>query len=363
VRVGVIGCGLLGAAVARELQLRGARVVIYESSGPGRGTSGTTFAWVNSYDKEPRAYHDLNAAGIRAHADLQAQPGSSPPWFFQTGNLVWPLREDDAARLESRGYAVRRLTAEEAHALEPDVRLPAAADGALLLPEEGYVLPAVLVARLLGEAIDHGAELRCPVHVDGFESGAGGTRVRFADGSSDLVDVLVCCAGRWSADLLARAGHSLPMVDTGTRGSKAVGFLASTAPAPVRLGRVLTTPQLNVRPDGGGRLVLQALDLDGNADPAVAVETSSATGEEFARRLAALFRGGEHVVVDAIRVGRRALPADGLSVAGHVDDRVYVLTTHSGVTLAPLLARLAAAEIEGAGEEARLAPYRPQRFI
>jgi glycine/D-amino acid oxidase-like deaminating enzyme len=354
-RVAVVGCGLVGAAVARELALRGVQALVYEARSPGAGTSGTTFAWVNSYNKPPRPNHDLNVAGIRAHADLQAEVPAGPRWFFQTGNLVWPEREDVTARLESWGYPVRRITIREARALEPDLHLSARTDGLLFLPEEGYVLPAVLIARLLGEALDLGAELRCPAHVQGFEPVAGGVRMWLEGGSSDLVDAVVSCAGRWTAALLGDAGYTLPMVDPDARGSTAVGFLAYTHPAPVRLTRVLTTPRLHVRPDGGGRLVLQALDLDAGAGP---------TGRELTRRLAALLKRGEHAALESIRVGRRALPADGLSVVGHVDDgaRVYVVATHSGVTLAPELARLAAAEIAGGRHEEALAPFRPQRF-
>lgn len=363
-RVGVIGCGLIGAAVARELALRDVQVVIYEAGDPGRGTSGTTFAWVNSYNKQPRAYHDLNVAGIKAHVDLQAHAPAEPRWFFQTGNLVCPEREDVTARLESWGYPARRVSLREARVLEPDLRVPDDTDSLLLLPDEGYVLPAVLLARLLGEAIDLGAELRCPAQVKGFDSEPRGVRLRLESGSSELVDAIVSCAGRWTPALLDGAGYTLPMVDPAIRGSAAVGFVAYTQPAPVRLARVLTMPSLHVRPDGGGRLALQALDLDADADPVNEVDVSGPAGRELSRRVAMLLRGGEHAVLESIRVGRRVLPADGLSVVGHLDGgaRVYVVATHSGVTLAPVLGRLAAAEIAGARSEETLAPFRPQRF-
>src|SRR5262249_15238830 len=137
-RVGVIGCGLIGAATARELALRGEQAVIFEACRPGHGTSTTTFAWVNAYDKQPPAYHALNVAGVRAHAELQARAAPRSPWFFQTGNLVWPEDTATATRLESWGYPLRRLTADEARVLEPDVRVPGAVDAVLLLPAEGY---------------------------------------------------------------------------------------------------------------------------------------------------------------------------------------------------------------------------------
>jgi glycine/D-amino acid oxidase-like deaminating enzyme len=370
VRVAVIGCGLIGAAVARELQLRGARTVVYEARGPGEGSSGTTFAWVNSHNKEPRAYHELNVAGIQAHLDLHARSGSGTQWFFPTGNLVWAEEANDNARLartsnrlEAWDYPLRRMTPREARELEPDLRVADHVD-MMFFPLEGYVLPAILLDRLLGEALDRGAELRCPAPVEAVTLVPAGVRLRLANGSSDVVGAAVCCVGRWTTGLMASAGYPLPMADPEMPGSATVGYLAYTRPTPVRLSRILTTPRLNVRPDGGGRLVLQGLDLDSCADPTVAVAADGSTAQEFVFRLSQVLRDGERVELEAIRVGQRAIPADGITVAGHVNEsgRLYVIATHSGVTLAPLLARLAADEIVHDTQEDLLAPFRPQRF-
>ena len=41
----------------------------------------------------------------------------------------------------------------------------------------------------------------------------------------------------------------------------------------------------------------------------------------------------------------------------------HVVCTHSGVTLAAILARLVAAEIRAGQADPLLAPYRPERFL
>jgi glycine/D-amino acid oxidase-like deaminating enzyme len=71
----------------------------------------------------------------------------------------------------------------------------------------------------------------------------------------------------------------------------------------------------------------------------------------------------QHTSVEAASVGLRPLPVDGLTIAGWVPvvAGLYVIVTHSGVTLAPILAELAAREVEGALDPA-LAPFRPERF-
>jgi glycine/D-amino acid oxidase-like deaminating enzyme len=61
----------------------------------------------------------------------------------------------------------------------------------------------------------------------------------------------------------------------------------------------------------------------------------------------------------------RPLPVDGHPIVGWLPEvsNAYVIVTHSGMTLAPVLARLAGAEIVGGGSGADLEPYRPTRFF
>ena len=69
----VIGAGVYGAAVTASLVRRGARVTIVDAGAPAGGTSGATFSWLNSCGKQPKAYHDLNVAGMAAHRKLATE--------------------------------------------------------------------------------------------------------------------------------------------------------------------------------------------------------------------------------------------------------------------------------------------------
>src|SRR5438270_7597176 len=66
----VIGAGVMGASVAYRLAQAGAAVTVLEATRIGGGTSGISFAWTNAHKKPPKAYHDLNVAGMKAHAAL-----------------------------------------------------------------------------------------------------------------------------------------------------------------------------------------------------------------------------------------------------------------------------------------------------
>lgn len=365
-RIAIVGLGVIGASAARSLSLAGARVTVFERTAPAAGTTGTSFAWINSHQKNPLAYHALNVAGIAEHEALQ-EPGGG--WFFRTGNLEWAHLADhdhlvaSVDTLRGRGYPVEWITGERARELVPDLRVPDEVRDVAWYPQEGHVLPVALLGRLWGEARGHGAVLRCPEEVTAIADDGTGARVTLASGSTEDFDVVVLATGRWTEAVAGSAGLSVPMADPDVAGSATVGLLGWTAPLPARVGRVLTTPELNVRPDGGGRLVVQGLDLDVHADPADVAAVDGVHARELCARLGRLVDGAEGARLESLRVGQRAIPADGRTVAGFsAPGAVYVLATHSGITLGPLLGRLAAQEIVGGNASPLLSEFRPDRF-
>jgi glycine/D-amino acid oxidase-like deaminating enzyme len=125
-RIIVIGAGVMGASIAYRLATAGASVTVLEAGRIGGGTSTCSFAWTNSNDKEPRAYHDLNVAGMKAHAALAEEFGTTP-WWHGGGNVEWAAPEDRAAqqakveRLRAWGYAAEWITPGQLLELEPDI--------------------------------------------------------------------------------------------------------------------------------------------------------------------------------------------------------------------------------------------------
>jgi glycine/D-amino acid oxidase-like deaminating enzyme len=78
----VIGAGVLGASLAARLASSGVHVTLLDQDQPDRATSRWSFAWLNSNDKSPRPYHDLNHAGSGPGPNLRristAPPGTAP---------------------------------------------------------------------------------------------------------------------------------------------------------------------------------------------------------------------------------------------------------------------------------------------
>lgn len=366
-QVVVIGAGVIGASVAVRLAQRGATVTLVDQLSPGTGTSSTSYAWVNSNGKEPDSYFELNLAGLKAHHELS---GEGAPWLRASGHVEVAVEAAHVRNLRGRmdrlaahGYEVEEVNAKQARDLLPDVIVPREADTIAYFREEAYCYPLLYLAHMLAEAGKSGVTVREHAPVIALAPDGDGAKVTFGDGSVIRADAVVSAVGRWTADVVGLAGGTVPMATFSEPGDVTVGYLLETNPLPVRLNRILTSPWLNVRPDGGGRLLIQALDLDRSAHPDAVPALDSPLVRTYLERLRSVVRNTAAATIRSIVVGRRAMPADGLTVVGRLPEApwLYAIATHSGVTLAPFLGDAVAGELFGQ-EEGRFANFRPDRF-
>ena len=363
-RIIVIGAGVMGASVAYRAAVAGAEVTVLEAGRIGGGTSGCSFAWTNSNDKTPRAYHDLNVAGMKAHAALAQELGAAP-WWHGGGSVEWRTPDGVAdqrakvERLREWGYAAEWITPRQLLELEPDIDPALVGDAPIAYyPEEGWLEPIVYIGAMLGAARARGATVlaNAPV-VETVVRGGRMTGVKTRDGNLFEADVVVNCAGRWANDPVSDAGLHLPLAPT-------VGLLGFTPPVPARVGRVVRAPEIHTRPDGAGRLVCIApTEQLPPFDPRPSANVPEV--RELARRLRRLLPVIGDVEAEAARMAIRPIPGDSYSAVGPVP-RVtgyYLAITHSGVTMSPFLGAAVADEIVLGRECVALADFRPARFF
>jgi glycine/D-amino acid oxidase-like deaminating enzyme len=371
----VVGAGIVGSCIALRLAEQGAEVTVVEAGQPGYGATANSFAWVGASHPglhEPEPYFQLNALGVQAYRRLDAEYDLGP-WFARTGCLTWssdPAEQEgtagNVAYLSGRGYNAALLSPVRAAALEPAAALPESCEAVAFFPDEGWVHGPPFAGRILTHARAAGTRLVIGERAAGFAlSGERVSGVRLASGEVLPADTVVVACGRGSTDLLAAISYELPMVSATTQPSDAVGLLVLSRPMSSPVEHVLIADDVMIRPDGGGRLIIH----DYRMDALVAADTPLAPVPEPAARLlrdtARHVRGADEVDVEAVRIGVRVLPGDEMPVVGRIPGHgnVYVCAAHSGVTLAPLLAELTAAEIMHDSGSALLATFRPDRFV
>jgi glycine/D-amino acid oxidase-like deaminating enzyme len=360
--IAVIGAGVVGAAAAYRLARAGQQVVVLEAGEPGHGTSASSFAWVNAVRKEPEVYHRLNAAGVRAYATLAQELGTDIG-YRDGGSLEWAEGdaeqrelEERVERLARRGYPAEWIDRDAALGVEPALAIGARVERVVYYAAEGWVDAPRLVRVLLDRAVAAGAEVRRATPAR-LERRPGGRVAVEIDAGTSGADTALVCAGPATAAVLRPLGVTLPV-------GRKVGLLAVTAPPPEPLRRVVHAPGIHLRPDVSGGLLLGADDVDAlttESTPPGRPPDYARTLLERARRV---FPPARDVDLLSVRIGVRPMPSDGQTIAGRLPGfaNAWVLATHSGVTLGPLLGRLIADEITTGVPSAELGPFRPDRF-
>lgn len=371
----VVGGGVIGTSLAYRLAEADAKVTLVEAGSLAGGTSSTSFAWLNSNGKPPLAYHRLNWAGLVEHSRLREEFGAAP-WLHATGNLTWEQPEVQGAtepdipvqgerlaarleRLAEWNYPFEILSCADVQRRFPALQPQLGVETFAFFPTEGYAEVPVLVGHFASRAVAFGAEIITHDPVIGFTGGDGRvTGITIASGRTIEADAVVVCAGRWSEDVLAQAGISLPMAPT-------LGLLAYTSPIATGLRSLVHSPQVNLRPDGGGRFVLANYDVDNSLTWDDSPETLAERAAPLLEAAAEVLPAAKGARIEAVRLGIRSIPADGFPVVGPVPgiEGLHVVATHSGVTMGPLLGRITAQELLTGVQDDRLATFRPDRLV
>lgn len=164
----VIGAGIVGLTIARELKAREprARVVVLEKeSWPGLHSSGRNSGVLHSglYYPAGSLKARVCAAGAREMARYCEERGVP---LKRLGKILVPTEERDAAGLEllaehadANGVAIERLTREDLRELEPEAG--SATGNALFVPATAVVSSAAVMASLVAEAEAAGIDIRC----------------------------------------------------------------------------------------------------------------------------------------------------------------------------------------------------------
>jgi glycine/D-amino acid oxidase-like deaminating enzyme len=357
-RIVIAGGGIIGANLAYRFAKRGADVTLLERDGPARGATANSFAWINAtYSKQPAAYFLLNRLGIEAWYQLDRElPGALP--LRWGGSVEWYGDAQRAAQFRDEirhhqawGYPAHAIDEAALRVLEPHIE-PGPIAAAAHAEIEGNVDPVRVTEVLLDHAKREGARVSYPAEVTGLDERNGRLRaVRTTTGDVEA-DVLIVACGRDTPRVAAMAGVRVPLKDS-------PGVLVHTPPQPRVLERVVLSPIAHMKQKPDGRIVTGA-GFGGSPT----TETSRESAERFLKTASRILPSLATIDVEKVTLGWRPLPQDEFPIVGFPPSRrdVYITVMHSGVTLSPLVAHLAAIEILDGVEADPLAPYRPGRF-
>ena len=383
--VAVVGAGIVGGAISFHLARRGAAVTLIDAGEPGMGATSHSFAWINSFGKEPRHYGALNRRALDTW-DRFARLLDADIGLRWGGQLTWAATDEDAdalarkvAGLQSWGYVARMIDEAEMLRLEPGLR-PGTVKAAAYGDNEGHV-QGTLVAQTCASRVHRlGGRLMFGSPVTGLAMHAGRvTAVQLAGdsapggsvadasaeasaaGASVACDAVVLAAGVATTRLAAMAGVHVPQEES-------PGVVVRTEPLPPVLRSVaaLYAPP----PRHGGRRAHLRQGTDGvvllgeGSQESLARDDSPEHAARILARASVYLPELASATPIPVPVGYRPMPVDGLPVLGYTRavPNLYVALMHSGITLAPLVGELAAMEILDGARVDILEHYRPERF-
>ena len=334
----VVGAGIIGCAVARQLSRRGMRTVVLEARTVGAGATQASAGVLAPYIEAPGegALQALTVRSLAMYDDfiqaVQRETGTQVE-YRRCGTLEVAGDKMSAARLvalgewtRSVGIDARWIDRAAVRRLEPAIGPTV---GALLVPSHGYVRASQLVAALLASAQLSGASFVSGRRLDRIDYQRDEVTVT-AGGASYRARHLVIAAGSWSG-VLASTTAVKPV-----RGQ----LLQLQWQGPPIITRVLWSESCYIVPWTDGTLLVGATVEDAGFD-----ERVTATGVHGLLAAArALLPLTAHATFVAARVGLRPGTPSGLPVierSGEHSSVIYA-TGHyrNGILLAPLTARL-----------------------
>ncbi|WP_095077293.1 FAD-binding oxidoreductase [Pseudomonas sp. Irchel s3h17] len=355
----VIGAGIIGAACAQALALRGLRVLVLDAGLPGATAAGMGHLLVLDDNPAELALSQYSLQRWREHA-----PSLPEGCAYRSNGTLWlaanaeemAVAQGKYLNLQAQGVACELLGASALRQREPELR--AGLEGGLLIHGDG-ILYAPATARWM---LDHANIRQRRARVGEVE----GNRVRLDDGHWLSAEAVVLANGVQASELCPelpiepKKGHLL-ITDrypgTVTHTLVELGYVTSahTASGP--------STACNIQPRPTGQLFIGASRQFGTTDPQV-------EGWMLAKMLK---RATEYMPglaqLNGIRAwtGFRAASPDGLPLVGQHPQRqgLWLAVGHEGlgVTTAPGTADLLVAQLFDEPSPLAAQPYLPQRFL
>ena len=354
----IIGAGIIGLALARELRRRGHRVLLIDRGPPAHEASWAAGGLLapSSEAAGPGDFFELCRASAVLYPDFTRaleEETDLPCGYRGEGTIVVYHEETERRQLEQRfawqrdaGIPIAHLDDRECRTLEPQLRAP----GGFLLPGDCQVDNRLLCAALLESCRRNGVAFVPGEAVAVSSERDRATGVLLRDETRLPADAVVNAAGAWAGQIAAPGGA--PPV------RPVKGHMLAMRVDPAWLAHVVHDSAVYMAPRRDGRLIagstMEDVGFDRGIDPA-AIARLRAAAERLVPRL-------RHAELAETWVGFRPAFPDRRPRIGPAALPGYFLATghfRNGILLAPITAQLLAPVIEGASPDPLLVPFLP----
>ncbi|MEM7216284.1 MAG: FAD-dependent oxidoreductase [Pseudomonadota bacterium] len=351
-KVAIVGGGIIGAAIAHELSRQNADVTLFDAGRKVAQATLGSFGWINAHNHHNEHHFRLRLESIHCWQELARQHRDIPVRFIPAIDWDMPTNEmaDTVSAYNRLGYESAMLSLSDLKERFPN--LSPGTDYAIVCPGDAVAVPEKIgeffatQARNLGAKVIDDCEVSQLIPEDNSITG-----VVLNDQTHEF-DAFVIAAGCGSTDILNPLGIELPMDNRS-------GLLVRTNSQPKLIDAIVSAPEAHFWQMEDGTIL---------AGENQAGETEAEDIEAFSHSLIAklkrLLPGTNNLCVENHSLGIRPQPLDGMPVMGATPQysNLHLAVMHSGITLAPVVAKMISDEIMYDANEHLFAPYRLNRF-
>lgn len=358
----VVGGGVVGTSIAYGLVKVGDRVILLDEGDDAfraaRGNFGLIWVQGKGLDNPDYARWTLRAAAAwKTFGQELADETGVDVELQQVGGLTMCLDEQEfatnaakfAGLREAMGgnYSYEMLDAKTVRQLLPQTGSDVV--GAVYCDQDGHVSPLRLLHALLQAFSRRGGTLVAGARVQTIVQCEGGFTVTLVDGRVYSAARLVLAAGLGNRDLAPMVGLKAPVHPN--RGQ----ILVSE-----RLQPFLTHPTLYVRQTGEGVVQIGDSKEDVGLDDGTSLEQLA----RIARRAVRCFPLLSQVNVVRTWGALRVMSPDGFPIYQQSTSQpgAFVVTCHSGITLAAMHAKVLTPWLRGGAEPSDIHAFKAERF-
>lgn len=362
----VVGAGIMGLAIARQLPRDGRSVVVLEKDEPGAGATTVAGGMLGltaevhfgqrdllSLQKKSRRAYPTFAEGLVEETGIEVA-------YRSASTMVVARDRDDVEALQrvfdyqqSVGLEARWLDEDEIQQRVPGLR---GVGRAVECPEDHFVDPERLVEALVESCESRGVEIVTGAQVEAVIGDDEARGVEVADGRTFYAPRTVVCAGTWSTQIKGVPEFQRPVL----RPVRGQVITVGGGPPP-RLDRVVRSPDVYLVPRSDGRVVVGSTMEEKGFDSDVTVGAVRELLEEAWR----ILPGIDEWTVEGLRTGFRPVSLDDRPLIGpSARDGLFLATGHGrhGILLAPVTAQMTSRRIaepdRKVGDESSFDPRR-----
>ena len=349
--IAIIGAGILGSAIAAELATENYSVNVFTDSEKASTATPKSFGWINAHSPEKSHHFQMRLESMRLWNELKAIHPALP--IKRITAIDWDMPQDEIA-------SVHRLYSEQNHSTEllknselktafPDVQWKA--ECAIVSTNDMVAIPEQIAEFFHVLASARGATFHSNQTIDMLSSNDDGITLEWGE-ENQTFDHVVIAAGTGSAALLKLFGYELPMTNR-------TGALFRSEPQSTRLNYLISAPDFHCwqLPDGS----LIAGTAQAGSDLSKSMEE---VRQQLSNTLQELVPDFKNISFTSHTLGKRPEPKDAMPVIDVLGNKqnLHIAVMHSGITLAPFVAKAVAQHIKTGRQHEKVKPYHLDRF-